>query len=146
MQKKCTLLLIVALAAGILTGCVGTVDGRHRAGMPLVNDRVQATYERSPQEIWTAAKDVIAHNGVLTSEDVLKATLEGAVDARRVWVRVEPVDGKVTRVTVQVRTKAGGTDVPLAGEIDKQIALRLATGNLSPAQATTTVSGRTPAP
>jgi hypothetical protein len=106
-------------------------------GMPLVNDRIQATYERAPQEIWTAAKDVIAYNGVLTSEDVLKATLEGAVDARKVWVRVEPVDTKVTRVVVQVRTKAGAPDVALAGELDKQIALRLATGNLAPAQPAT---------
>ena len=144
MQKKCTLLLVVAVTASVLAGCVGTVDGRHRAGNPLVNDRVRATYERAPQEIWTAAKDVIAHNGVLTSEDVLKATLEGAVDARKVWIKIEPVDSKVTRVIVQVRTKSGGSDVPLAGEIDKQIALRLATGNLAPAQATTTVSGRTP--
>jgi hypothetical protein len=106
-------------------------------GVPLVTDRVTATYERSPQEIWTAAKDVVAYNGVLTSEDVLKATLEGAVDARKVWIKVEPVDAKVTRVIVQVRSKAGGTDVALAGEIDKQIALRLATANLSPAQPAT---------
>jgi hypothetical protein len=47
------------------------------------------------------------------------------------------VDTKVTRVVVQVRTKAGAPDVALAGEIDKQIALRLATGNLTPAQPTT---------
>ena len=109
-------------------------------GMPLVNDRITASYERAPQEIWTAAKDVISYNGVLTSEDVLKATLEGAVDARKVWIKVEPVDTKVTRVVVQVRSKAGGTDVALAGELDKQIALRLATGNLAPAQPATTAS------
>jgi hypothetical protein len=137
MKRNVALVLVVIVSAGVLTGCVGTVDGRHRVGMPLVNDRIQATYERAPQEIWTAAKDVIAYNGVLTSEDVLKATLEGAVDARKVWVKVEPVDTKVTRVVVQVRTKAGAPDVALAGEIDKQIALRLATGNLTPAQPTT---------
>jgi hypothetical protein len=87
MKRNVALVLVVIVSAGVLTGCVGTVDGRHRVGMPLVNDRIQATYERAPQEIWTAAKDVIAYNGVLTSEDVLKATLEGAVDARKVWVR-----------------------------------------------------------
>ena len=119
-----------------MTGCVGTVDGRHRVGVPLVNDRIQATYERAPQEIWTAAKDVIAYNGVLTGEDVLKATLEGAVDARKVWVKIEPVDSTVTRVVVQVRTKAGAADVGLASEINTQIALRLATGNLAPATPT----------
>jgi hypothetical protein len=42
------------------------------------------------------------------------------------------LDTQVTQVIVQARTKAGGADVELAGEIDKQIAIRLATGNLSP--------------
>jgi len=140
MKKIVASFLAGVVLAGALTGCVGTVDGRHRMGMPLVNDRITASYERAPQEIWTAAKDVISYNGVLTSEDVLKATLEGAVDARKVWIKVEPVDTKVTRVVVQVRSKAGGTDVALAGELDKQIALRLATGNLAPAQPATTAS------
>jgi hypothetical protein len=44
-------------------------------------------------------------------------------------------------VTVQVRTRNGGTDVELAREIDKEIAIRLATGRLpsspAPKQATT---------
>ena len=142
MKHKIVLLLASVVVAGTLTGCVGTVDGRHRVGMPLVNDKMQASYDRSPQEIWTAAKDVIAHNGVLTSEDVLKATLEGAVDARKIWIKVEPVDAKVTRVIVQARTKAGAPDVPLAGDIKEQIALRLATGNLSPAQPTATAIRR----
>jgi len=39
-------------------------------------------------------------------------------------------DPKMTRVTTQVRTKFGNSDLDLAGEIDKQIALRLATGQL----------------
>ena len=41
-------------------------------------------------------------------------------------VRVEEVDPKVTRVLVQCRTKGGGADLALASEIDKRIALRLA--------------------
>jgi hypothetical protein len=40
-------------------------------------------------------------------------------------VKVEEIDPKVTRVIVQVRTKGGGTDIDLASEIDKQIALHL---------------------
>jgi hypothetical protein len=43
------------------------------------------------------------------------------------------VDQRVTKVTVQVRTKGGVADVALAAEIDKQIAIRLVTGNLTPA-------------
>jgi hypothetical protein len=75
----------------------------------------------------------LKYNGTLYSEDLLKSTLEGTVNNRTVWVKVEELDPQVTRVTVQTRTKGGTSDVELAGEIDKQIAIRLATGNLTPA-------------
>ena len=52
---------------------------------------------------------------------------------RTVWVKVEPVDAGTTRVIVQARTKGGGSDLDLASDIDKQIALRLQSGNLTPA-------------
>jgi hypothetical protein len=100
-------------------------------GMP-VKDRVEARYERPPMEIWAAAKDVLAYNGTLYSEDTLKSTLEASVNSRKVWVYVVPLDTQVTQLVIQARTKAGGADVELAGELDKQIAIRLATGNLSP--------------
>lgn len=93
--------------------------------MPFVKDTVEARYERSPMEIWKTAKEVIAYNGQLSSEDVLKNTLEGAINMRKVWVRVEPLDDRVTRVLVQARTKSGAADLEMAGEIDKQIALKL---------------------
>jgi hypothetical protein len=56
---------------------------------------------------------------------VLKSTLEGSVNTRTVWVRVEPLDDRVTRVIVQSRTRGGAADLEMAGEIDKQIALKL---------------------
>jgi hypothetical protein len=120
-------------AACIVSGCVTSVDGRQQVGLPFANDRKEARYERSPMEIWTAAKDVLNFNGRLYSEDVMKSTLEAAVNTRTVWVKVEPVDGTMTRVIVQARTKGGAPDADLASEIDKQIALRLQSGNLSPA-------------
>lgn len=115
-----------------LTGCVETVDGRHRAAIPLRADKVEGRYERSPAELWTAAKDVLKHQGTLTSEDTLRNVLEANVDERRVWVKVEEFDSKITRVIVQARTKGGSGDMEMAAFIDKQIAVRLATGNLTP--------------
>jgi len=112
------------------------VDGRHQAGVPWVKDKVEGRYERTPLEIWAAAADVIKYNGVLTSEDRQRRTLEGNIDTRTVWVHVEDVDSKVTRVVVQARTKAGVPDVELAGYVKEQIAVRLATGNLTPATPT----------
>jgi hypothetical protein len=110
-----------------------SVDGRQHAGVPFVKDKLESRYERSPMEIWQAAKDVLSSLGKLYSEDVMRSTLEASVNTRTVWVKVEPADQQTTRVVVQARTKGGGTDLELASEIDKQIALRLATGNLTPA-------------
>ena len=125
----------------VVSGCVTSVDGRQQVGVPFVNDRKEARYERSPMEIWTAAKDVLNFNGRLYSEDVMKSTLEASVNTRTVWVRVEPVDSTMTRVIVQARTKGGAPDADLASEIDKQIALRLQSGNLSPAAPAKAPSG-----
>jgi hypothetical protein len=133
---------LCALAlAFIMSGCMTSVDGRQHAGVPFVKDRLESRYERSPMEIWQAAKDVLSYNGKLYSEDVMRSTLEASVNTRTVWVKVEPADQQTTRVVVQARTKSGGTDLELASEIDKQIAIRLATGNLSPATPSRQSSG-----
>ena len=117
-------------------GCVATVDGRREAGVPWVKDKVEGRYERTPLDIWAAAKDVIKYNGVLTSEDTQRSTLEGNIDTRKVWVHVEEVDPKISKVVVQARSKGGVPDVELAGYVKEQIAVRLATGNLTPATPT----------
>ena len=125
-----------------ITGCVPTVDGRRAVGMPFTKDTIEARYERSPMEIWKVAKEVIAYNGQLYSEDVLKSTLEGTVNLRTVWVRVEPLDDRVTRVIVQSRSKGGAADLEMAGEIDKQIALKLQAGGGGGIIPRTTAAGR----
>ena len=132
MKLNQILLLALALGAGVFTGCVGTLDGGYRAGNPIVKDSVEGRYERGPQEIWRAAKDVVAHHGTLLSEDVVKNTLQANVDERRVWIFIQEIDTKNTRVIVQARTKMGGGDIELASYLDKEIAVRLATGNLTP--------------
>jgi hypothetical protein len=124
---------VAALAGAALlgAGCVGTVDGRHRAGVPFVKDKIEGRYERSPDQVFAAAREVVRYNGTVIREStVLGGTntvrvLEGKVNQRSVWVRVEPVDAKVTSVLVQVRTKGGGKDINLTHELEKQIALQL---------------------
>jgi hypothetical protein len=133
MKLKIVAPLCALALALIVSGCMTSVDGRQHAGVPFVKDKLESRYERSPMEIWQAAKDVLSFNGKLYSEDVMRSTLEASVNTRTVWVKVEPADQQTTRVVVQARTKSGGTDLELASEIDKQIALRLATGNLTPA-------------
>ncbi len=133
MKLKWMFVLLAGLVSGLLSGCVGTLDGGHRAGNPLSNDSVEGRYERSPQEIWTAAKDIVQHHGTLLSEDMVKNTLEANIDERKVWIFIQEVDSKTTRVIVQVRKKNGNGDMQLASFLDKEIAVRLTANNLTPA-------------
>jgi hypothetical protein len=125
-------LFLIALGAAILSaGCVGTVTGRHTGGVPFVKDTVEGRYERPVDQVFEAAKEVVKFNGTLVNESILHnetntvKTVEGKVNQRNVWVRVEAADPKITAVSVQTRTLNGGSDVDLAHEIEKQIALKL---------------------
>jgi hypothetical protein len=130
--KLCAALLGLAVLAA---GCVDTVSGRKTAGVPFIKDTIEARYERPVEQVFQAAKDVVQYNGTLVNETILHnqtnsvsglvKTVEGKVNQRTVWVRVEQVDPRITAVSVQTRTSGGGTDIDLAAEIDKQIALRL---------------------
>jgi hypothetical protein len=116
----------------VAAGCISTVDNRKAAGVPFLKDKIQARYERSVDQVAQAAKDVITSMGTLGTESTLYnqsnavKTIEGKVNQRRVWVRAEGVEPKVTELTVQTRTSAGGADIDLAAQIDKEIALKLA--------------------
>ncbi|MGV3754931.1 MAG: DUF3568 family protein [Verrucomicrobiota bacterium] len=125
-MKTNWMILLAAVAITTLsTGCVKTVDGHMKAGVPFIKDKIISSYERPVAQIFTAAKEVLAANGTLNREDTINKTVEGKVNQRTVFVKISEVDPNVTQVTVQVRTKAGVSDIDLAAEIDKQIALRL---------------------
>jgi len=125
MKQKFFLLFLVACMATLFSGCVRTIDGRSKAGMPFVKDKIESSYERSVDQMYVAAKEVLSFNGVVYREDTINKVLESKIDTRNVWVKITGVDSKVSKVPVQVRTKSGGADIDLASEIDKQIALRL---------------------
>jgi Protein of unknown function (DUF3568) len=133
---KMKLLFAVFGTAVVLwtTGCVDTVTGRQAGGLPFVKDQVEGRYERSVDQVFKAAIDVVKFNGTLLNESTLHTetnlvkTVEGKVNQRSVWIRVEPVDPKITSVKVQTRTTAGVGDLDLAHEIEKQIALQLVSG------------------
>ena len=111
-------------------GCVSTVNERTTGGVPFVKDKFVARYERSVDQIFQAAKEVVMENGVLLNESTLYRTnsvrvVEGKINQRNVWVRVESVSPGVSELTVQTRTPGGAGDRELAHEIEKQIAMRL---------------------
>ena len=128
--KILSLLGCVALMA-LIAGCVKTVSGGHTGAVPFVKDKIEGRYERPTDEVFNAAKDVIRADGTLIKESILSAetnlvkAVEGKVNQRTVWVRVEQIDPKVSSVQVQARTKWGGTDIDLAHQLEKEIALKL---------------------
>jgi hypothetical protein len=118
---------MVLLAAG----CIGTVSGTKTPAMSFGEDRFAGRYERSPDQVYQAAVTVLNNNGVLLTEFIPHDTtnsvrsMYGKVNQRNVWIRVEPVDPKVTEVTVEARTRGGLRDQDLVHELEKEIALQL---------------------
>ena len=84
-------------------------------------------------QVYSASVDVVKLNGTVARESIISPgtnqvrSIEGKVNGRNVWVRVEAVDPNVTSVKVQVRSTTGGTDLDLTQELQKQIAIQLAT-------------------
>ena len=118
----------------ITAGCVSTVDGRKTAAVPFLKDEVSGRYQRPVQQVYDAAKTVISRNGQIVSETTLHSAtnnvqnvlaIEGRVNQRNVWVRVEAVKADLTEITVQARTRGGGRDLELTHELEKEVALEL---------------------
>ncbi|PWU11387.1 MAG: hypothetical protein C5B50_23420 [Verrucomicrobia bacterium] len=82
-------------------------------------------------EVFGAAKKVVNNLGTLVNESTFYnqntavRTIEGKINQRNVYIRIESVDPKMCNCIVQARTRAGGVDVELAHYIDKEIALGL---------------------
>ncbi len=117
--------LALTMAAVLLNGCYSTEEGSKKLGMPFADDKIESRYQRSVFQVFNAAKEVLAFNGTLTSENTIDNTLGAKVDNRSVWVRVDEIGDGVARSFVQVRGPTGGPDLNLAAELDKQIALKL---------------------
>jgi len=123
-------ILFAMMLALLAAACVSTVNDRTTAGVPFVKDRVEGRYARTVDQVFDAAKSVVNKNGVVTEESILHGTntvktVVGKVNQRSVWIRVEPVDPKITSVVVQTRKPGGGSDIDLAHELEKEIALQL---------------------
>jgi len=121
---KLKFLASFVLSGALLAGCVSTQDGHTTGGMPLTKDTITSRYERPVSQLTAATRLVLNQNGKMLVDNGVNNTFVAKVNQRNVWVKVSDVDGKLTQVTVQVRTKVKG-DVDLAAELSKQIALQL---------------------
>ena len=127
MKKNLSALIAGLCLVALTVGCYHSVDGRRRAGPPFVKDRIESRYERPVDQIFEAAREVLAFNGTLTGENTISKSFEARIDNNKIWVKLDEVEPGICRVVVQARKSGGGGNVALASEIDKQIALALQT-------------------
>jgi hypothetical protein len=135
-RMKFQFFAVLMVAAVLVAGCVNTVTGGKTAGVPFIKDTIEARYEMAAEPVFQAAKKVITEDGMLITEGTLYGqtnalgnsvrTIKGKVNERTVYVRVEALDPKITGTAVQTRTSGGVSDIDLAAQIDKQIAIKLA--------------------
>lgn len=129
---KIKIFAALASAAIIATGCVKTVSDTDTFAVSYGRDSVAGRYNRPVDQVYKASVAVVQANGVLLTEfvphDYTNAvrSLEGRVNDRKVWIRVEQIDPKVSQVDVEARTKMGRVDLDLVHELEKEIALKLA--------------------
>jgi hypothetical protein len=127
--------LIFATLAGIVivtAGCVSTVTDTSSPALTWSTDKISARYQRSLDQVYSAAVTVVNNNGKVLTEYIPHDTtnsvraLSGKVNDKNVWVRVEAVDPKITELTIQARSSWGVSDVGLASELVTEVALQLA--------------------
>jgi Protein of unknown function (DUF3568) len=134
---KIRILAVTLGALAVMVGCVSTVNDRSTVADPFVKDRLENRYERSMGQVYDASLWVMKALGTVSRESVINPgtnevkSIEGKVNDRKVWMRVQSVDPKVTAVTVQVRTSTGASDKPLTHDIATQIAVRLTATSLA---------------
>jgi len=116
----------------VATGCISTVSGTKTPALTWSKDQVEGRYQRSVDQVYQASVAVIQNNGVLITEFIPHDTtntvraLQGKVNQHNVWIRVQAVDPNITEVTVESRSTTGISDVDIAHELEKEIALQLA--------------------
>jgi len=104
---------------------------RNGQALQTLTQRTPRFFRGAAAQYDDTAVQVIQHNGVVITEYIPHDTtntvrsLMGKVGQCDVWLRVEAVDPQITEVTVQARTKWGNSDVDLAHEVEKEIALQL---------------------
>lgn len=126
------LLNLIGLAAPLLlAGCVNTVTQNQPGALPAYRDRLETRQQKPLEPVFEASKRALNSFGNITAEGkVFVGTnqvriIEGSINGRAVYMRVEEIDPQLTAVVVQVRTRMGGTDLQIAKDVVRRIATEL---------------------
>ena len=124
MKVPFALTAILLLTAFAGSGCFKTVDGKRKIGVPR-KDKIEGRYQRTVDELYTAATKVLQFNGSIIEQDRINNSLIAKVDRTKVYVKVEALEPNVSRVIVQCRSNRTRSNIAMASELEKQIALQL---------------------
>lgn len=116
-----SLFALASLAIVLGAGCYSTEEGNLKFGSPVGRDTIVSRYERPLDQVRNATIAVLKRNGTLIGDDRVKNVLTAKIDRHTVWVAFDASEPKIVKVTTQARGPAGGPDVTMAAEIDKQI-------------------------
>jgi hypothetical protein len=118
--------LAVALfgLALFVSACVSTPIGGSKFGWP--GKESISRYSRSVEQVVTATRFVLTHNGKLLVDNSVDNTFKAKINEHDVFVKVTKVDAKTTELVIMARGSIGA-DIILATDLDKQIALQLTT-------------------
>jgi hypothetical protein len=136
-DMKLNFLAVLAGATLVITGCVRTATDNHAFATTWSKDNIVSRYNRSADQVYSAAVKVVINNGAVTREFITPTTntlgavrsFSAKVNQKEVWVRVSPVTVQDATLEVQARSSWGVSDVDLAAYIDKQVALQLMNGH-----------------
>ena len=123
--------LAIAGAAVLATGCVQTVSNTNSLATTWSKDTVSGRYNRSVDQVYQAAVNVVSTDGALVTEYIPHdntnsvRSLEGRVNDKKVWVKVSSVDGNLSQIDVESRSKYGVSDIDLSHQLEKEVALKL---------------------
>ena len=106
------------------TGCVSTVSGGSKAGMPFTKDTVENQFRRPLDQTVTATRTVLGREGKIVLDDIANNAFQATVGRATVWVKLDKLGAELTKVTVQARSGAGG-DIATAADISTKIAVQL---------------------
>lgn len=124
MKIKILSVLALSTLMAVLSGCVQTPDGHSAGGFPT-KDTIISRYDRPAQQVVAATSAVLSRDGKILVDNVVNNTFQARINQASVWVKIWDVNGKVTQTKVQARSSMGG-DIELAAQIDKEIALQIA--------------------
>ena len=124
MNMKVLSSFLVCAFVLVTAGCVSTVDGGSKAGMPLTKDTIVNQFKRPMDQTVLATRAVLSREGKLVVDNIAANAFQATIGKANVWVKLDMLGPQLTKVSVQARSGATG-DIDMASDLSTKIAVQL---------------------